>query len=567
MAISSSSRIFSAAPAGVFSARGLLALGLLAAAAFFPLRLNAQDNFVRGDANVDESVDLSDGVLVLRYLFGGGPQLACLDSGDADDSGNIDLSDAIYEFSYLFLGGSPPPAPFSACGEDPTADGLGCESYEPCAAGPPPPAVGGRNILVIISDDLGVDSAACYADAGAFASTPNIDSLCERGVVFRNVWANPLCSPTRASMLTGRYGFRTGVGHLANNAGGGLPNSEFTIPEALDANPELGYAHACIGKWHLSDRSNGGMNHPNLAGFSHYSGGLRGAISDYNSWQKVVNGQRRNVTNYATTENVDDAIEWLNAQDSPWFLWLAFNAPHTPLHLPPDGLHGHVNLTGTAADIANFPREYFGAMIEAMDSEIGRLWAAIGPEMMANTDVIYLGDNGTGRTNGPPGAPRGQNKGTLYQGGVHVPMIIAGPSVVDGGREVEGLVDLTDVYATVVELTGADLDATVPAGVEVDSVSLVPYLLDPQAESLRPWAFTQLFGEGGRPGNANTHGHTIRDDRYKLIRFLNDSEEFYDLQVDPTERSDLLAGVIAADEQARYENLASIMSDLLSSEE
>jgi arylsulfatase A-like enzyme len=546
--------------------RGPVVSGLLAFALLCPVGLHAQVSFVRGDANVDASVDLSDGVLILQYLFQGGRQLDCLDSGDADDSGELDLSDAVYDFNYLFLGGRPPPAPFPACGEDSTADGLGCESYELCDD-KPPPAGGGRNIMVIISDDLGADSAACYGDAGAFASTPNIESLCQRGVVFRNTWANPLCSPTRASMLTGRYGFRTGVGHLANNNGGGLPNSEFTIPEALDANGDLGYSHACIGKWHLSDRTNGGMNHPNLAGFSHFSGGLRGGVQDYNSWPKVVNGQQRNATNYATTENVDDAIGWIEGQEGPWFLWLAFNAPHTPLHLPPAGLHSHNDLTGTAADISNRPRDYFGAMIEAMDSEIGRLWAAMGPEMMANTDVIYLGDNGTGRTNAPAGVSTRSGKGSLYEGGIHVPLVIAGPSVVDGGREVEGLVDLTDIYATVVELAGGDLENTVPAGVEVDSVSLLPYLVDPQAEDLRPWAFTQLFSEGGRQGNRNTQGHTIRDDRYKLIRFLNDTEEFYDLQADPLEQNNLAMGALVGEELARYENLAAIMTDLLSSEE
>ncbi|MDE0739430.1 MAG: sulfatase-like hydrolase/transferase, partial [Planctomycetota bacterium] len=223
--------------------------------------------------------------------------------------------------------------------------------------------------------------------------------------------------------------------------------------------------------------------------------------------------------------------------------------------------------TGTDADIAERPREYFGAMIEAMDSEIGRLWTAIGPEMMANTEVIYLGDNGTGRTNAPAGNSSRSGKGSLYEGGIHVPLVIAGPSVVDGGREVEGLVDLTDIYATVIELAGGDMDSTVPAGVEVDSVSLVPYLVEPQAEDLRPWAFTQLFGDGGRPGNMNTRGHTIRDGRYKLIRFLNNTEEFYDLQADPRERSNLAAGALVGDELARYENLASIMTDLLSSEE
>mgnify|MGYP003320474225 CR=1 FL=1 len=148
--------------------RCLLSLGLLAMAVLLPLELRAQDSFQRGDANVDASVDLSDGILVLQYLFQGGLQLDCLDAADADDSGNLDLSDAIYEFSYLFTGGAPPPAPFAVCGEDPTADGLGCDSYELCAE-EPPPAVGGRNILLIISDDQ------AWTDYG-FMGHPHIET-------------------------------------------------------------------------------------------------------------------------------------------------------------------------------------------------------------------------------------------------------------------------------------------------------------------------------------------------------------------------------------------------------
>ena len=88
----------------------------------FSGRLDAQTRFLRGDANIDASVDLSDGVLVLQYLFQGGLQLSCRDSGDSDDSGNLDLSDAIFTFTYLFLGGAPPPPRFAECGDDPTAD-------------------------------------------------------------------------------------------------------------------------------------------------------------------------------------------------------------------------------------------------------------------------------------------------------------------------------------------------------------------------------------------------------------------------------------------------------------
>src|SRR5207237_8416153 len=136
---------------------------------------------------------------------------------------------------------------------------------------------------------------------------------------FRNAWGYPTCSPMRATANTGRYGFRTGVGY----AGTPLPFSEIIIPQALDANPGNTYTHAAIGKWHLG----GGASGPNVHGYSHFAGAMEN-INNYFNWIRIVDGLGAPTMTYATTANVNDALDWINAQTTPWFMLPAFNAPH-----------------------------------------------------------------------------------------------------------------------------------------------------------------------------------------------------------------------------------------------
>ncbi len=245
------------------------------------------------------------------------------------------------------------------------------------------------NVLLIIADDLGADSVGLFSPANTTAPTPTLDGLAANGVRFTRCWSNPTCSPSRAALLTGRHGFRTGVGWPGDVIG----LSEGTIANAFNS---AGYGTACIGKWHLSNQTNGGDDNPNLMGFDHFSGAMSGALRDFFLWPKVVNGQalQQRVRTYATTENVNDAISWIDEQDSDWFLWLAFNAPHSPFHLPPNELHSY-DLLGTEADIAANPTSYYQASIEAMDTEIGRLLGSIDAAVLANTTIIFVGDNGT----------------------------------------------------------------------------------------------------------------------------------------------------------------------------
>jgi len=310
------------------------------------------------------------------------------------------------------------------------------------------------NTLIILADDIGVDTIGAYKEGASPAPTPNIDSLAASGVLFRNAYAAPTCSPTRATYHTGRYGFRTGVGW----PGQALPYSEFTLPEVLDHGK---IAHALIGKWHLA--SGNDPNSPNLSGWSHFSGSIPGYFmggQTYFSWRKVVNGKENLVTNYATTENVDDALKWIKSRTGPWVVSLNFNAAHTPLHAPPGSLHTY-NLAGKNPNREPIP--FFKAMIQAMDTEIGRLLTSLGSSTLARTNVIFLGDNGTaGRTTEPP-FQSNHAKFTVYEGGINVPLIVSGPAVASPGREEKALVCTVDLFHTIAELHGLNARSVVPA--------------------------------------------------------------------------------------------------------
>ena len=416
------------------------------------------------------------------------------------------------------------------------------------------------NVLLIIADDYGVDMAAAYGEGSNTAPTPNINALFANGVVFKNAWAYPVCSPTRASILTGRYSFRTGVGSTTGRLGPGIGLEEMVIPKALKTTlPVL--ATANVGKWHLSDDDNGGADNPNLMGYDYYSGLLSGALSDYYLWDKTVNGDTSQVDNYATSENVDDAINWLAEQTQPWFLWLAFNAPHTPFHLPPMDLHGFDQLTGTTEDIDANPLPYYQAMVEAMDTEIGRLLTYLDARgFTEKTTIIFIGDNGTPSevTTAPFDPDRA--KGTVYEGGINIPMVIAGPRVVNPGRMVTDLVSTVDLFATILNLFDVNPGDVVPATTTIDSISLLPYIENTDGSSRITVVSEYFTREGITLPNA---AKTIRNWRFKLIRFENGTEEFYNLTRDPFETNNLLDGNLRDFQLNNYNRLRGELDALL----
>jgi len=471
------------------------------------------------------------------------------------------------------------------------------------------------NFLLMIGDDMAVETLAAYGVSDDTAHTPNLDALSQQGLRFDNFWSQPVCSPTRATLLTGQYGFRNGVGVPVNGItgqswprpakpagapfesagmGGGmagasteaaaipdggaealvnlerhaLADDAFTFPQALKADPNLGYELAAIGKWHLANDTNGGLRHPLRVGFDHYSGSIRtGGLYSYYSWSKVIDGVVTDgVTGYGTSDIVDDAVVWLRDRDgeTPWFLWVAFNAPHTPFHLPPlELLHSDATQLDPTVDTATNPHAYYKAMIEALDTEIGRLLASVDPEQRDNTYVIFMGDNGTPRRATVAPFEEGHTKGTMYQGGVNVPFIVAGPGI-EAGRVTKALANSVDLFATVLDLSNVDIGMVTPPGVKLDSVSLAPIFHGNDDTAVRKFAYADAFGME-RGGYRNQR--TIRNERYKLIiKIETDTEEFYDLATDPYEHNDLLNGNLSALQEEQYQWLLAEVNALRGSE-
>jgi len=402
-----------------------------------------------------------------------------------------------------------------------------------------------QNLLLIIADDLGPNPG----------NTPNIDALAQQGVLFRNAYSNPVCSTSRATMLTGRYGWRTGVGRgIGQFNDFELSVDEVSLADILPAS----WAKGAVGKWHMqSDPGADPLLHPLLLGFDHYSGGMDvfpGVFTgDFTNFVKNVNGVTHIEPTYATTDEVNDAIQFIGGQGSaPWFLWLAFHAPHAPFHKPPAPLPSF-NLPPIVQDDVPL---HVKAMIEAMDTEIGRLFASVNPAVLADTLIIFIGDNGTDKL--PTTAPFNPNhaKKTIYEGGINVPLIVAGPGVVQGA-ECAGLVNTTDIFATLADVAG------VPHPTGADSVSLVPYFSTPSLPSLRDHVSGEYFSKNGW-GPYEQMDRAIRGERYKLLRWhdpfaLTYAESFFDLQIDLFEANDLLLGTLTPSEQAAYERLSAAL--------
>ena len=468
------------------------------------------------------------------------------------------------------------------------------------------------NFLVLVADDLGTETLASYGFGQPTAVTPNLDALARDGLLIRDFWAQPTCSPTRAAFMTGRYAFRTGVRTVlgADWAGLGVsepPQKPPSAPKEIDFSP-LGplpegqnlalqsmtgssgsngpplpdgpspdeymlpralkdlstpYSTGAFGKWHLGTRANGLGRHPNLAGFDHFSGFPFGGPGSQFAWHHIVNGELSESYGYADQRTVDDAADWINTRnDEPWFAWVSFANPHTPVHLPPTDLllSDAGNLDPDAVSVDN-TQAYFLAQVEAMDTLIGRLLGRIPQDVLDNTYVIFFGDNGTVEWDDPP-SPRDRNKvkATPYEGGVNVPLIVSGPGI-PAGLEKRVIGHVVDLFATIIELAGGDVAELAPAETRLDSVSLSRVLLDADATGPRSWAFAeQALGPSSHD--------LIRNEAYKLIVDLNsDAEEFYHLAGDPHETNPLVLDELSESERRNYDDLKRIYAELLASED
>ena len=436
------------------------------------------------------------------------------------------------------------------------------------------------NLLLIIADDLGVESLASYGIGSPTAVTPNLDRLAARGARFENFWAAPTCSPTRAQIVSGRYAFRTGVWSpifeyadllgldespipppegsnkeinfsplglvplgwrvtpemRARGLPPGLPLSERALPAVLTGG-DSNYVAGGFGKWHLNSDNNGYLDHPNVAGFSHYSGIPFGAPESFFSWYHNTNGTASVERGYADQRIVDDTVAWIREQDQSWFAWVGLANPHVPEHLPPTRYLSSEARNLDPDDLTpENTQPYFLARIEAMDTLIGQLLAGIPEEAMNRTYVFFVGDNGSVNWSDPPRpVPPDRAKGTIYQGGIHVPFIAAGPGIEPGSVE-SALAGVVDIFATLIELSGADVREAIGDDRPIDSRSFAQILRgDPNAPRREFLYMESSFG--------GADSAAVRNDRYKLVRISGpdgERDELYDLQQDPYEERDLL---------------------------
>lgn len=413
-----------------------------------------------------------------------------------------------------------------------------------------------RSVVLIIADDLSPDYFGFYPEHGDTVAVPHLRALSAQGVLFTQCRNNPFCSSTRAALLTGRYSFRTGIGSVVGPGSKALDSSEYTLAQRIrDAAPGIGRAQ--IGKWHLSNPTPiSNLKLPLYFGFEHYEGPFIGALPSYTNWTKNTNGVNSTVTTYATTEQVNNAISWLRQQgNKPTLLWLAFNAPHAPYHLPPAHLHSYSSLSGTVQDIRAQPKAYFKAKVQALDHEIGRLFDSLrSMNRFDSTDIIFIGDNGNTKQTAQI-SDTSRVKGTIYDYGIHVPLMIAGPSVRAPGRMSASLVQAVDLFETIPAMLG--LNNTLPPGIISDGHSLLP-VLQAETDSVRPWSFSEVFQS---PAHTDD-GKCIQNSDYKLMRFDNGLEALYHLSQDPGERVNLLAQNLDPMAAAQYAYLCAELEQL-----
>ena len=428
----------------------------------------------------------------------------------------------------------------------------------------------GGNILLLVADDVGVDKIHAYGEHPETPHTPNIDALAARGVLFRNAYSAPTCSPARANMLTGRFGRRIGLGVRISvrRESFKLPLETLTIPRVLDRSTYFEYDHALAGKWHLASLDSPNvLDHPRAIGFRRHAGSvanLNMAFApdeqrrDYYHWEKITDGVSSYSNRYATTVTVDDALVFAETMAEPWFLMVSFNAPHVPRHAPPESLHSR-STDELTSDVA----QYY-AMVEAMDTEIGRLLSGIEPSALANTTVLFVGDNGTARYASVPPSDPERAKGTLFEGGTNVPLIVAGPVVTEAGSESAALVHVVDIFATAADLAGVQLDRLLdPNGdrLVIDGRTLLPCLRSPQDCTPRDYLYTEQFMENGKPPYRRDE-RAVRDRRWKLIRQKTSPEEFYDLEGRRDDGPNLLDEPLDEEALAAYKRLTTELDRL-----
>ena len=402
-----------------------------------------------------------------------------------------------------------------------------------CSSDDSPP-----NIIVIISDDQG------YADVGFHGSkeifTPNIDRIAKNGVVFSQGYASyAVCSPSRAGLITGRYqnrfGYTRNILLAPKDSLMGLPISEQTLPEVLN---NVDYKTKAIGKWHLGAHES---LVPEKRGFDEFFGFLIGGhryfpndltLNDLTEASRQMdgyitkiydNGKRVNTKKYLTEELSDNAVKFIedNSED-PFFLYLSYNAPHTPLQATDTDLerNNHIDVE---------KRRTYAAMVSSMDDGVGSILDKLEEKNISeNTIVIFFSDNGGVEWyNFSDNGPLRGIKGDFFEGGIRVPFTMQWPKKIKPGIIYNKPIIALDVFATVVSAASAEKFIKN----NIDGVKLIPYINGEINGSPHDYLFWK---------NPDKDIDVIRDNRYKYIR-VKDDEYIFDLDNDLSEENNIIS--------------------------
>ncbi len=391
------------------------------------------------------------------------------------------------------------------------------------------------NVIVILADDLG------YADVGFNGCkeipTPNIDRIAQNGVRFTNGYVSfSVCGPSRAGLMTGRYQDRFGFSRnplfAPNDPEMGLPQSEQTLADALN---QASYKSLAIGKWHLGAHES---LHPLKRGFNDFYGFLGGGHqyfpeeltlkdefevkTEYDSYRtKLLQNYRRvEEKEYLTDAFSREAVSYIEAnKDAPFFIYLAYNAPHGPLQATDKYLDRFSHIT-------NQKRRTYAAMVSAVDDGVGRVLDKLEELGISdNTMVFFLSDNGgPEEQNGSDNGILREGKSSLYEGGIRVPFAMQWPANIAAGKVYDEPVIALDIFATAVGNAGVS-----PKN-QLDGVDLVPYLTGKKQGAPHEALFWRKFDQ---------NVYAVRQGDYKVVRYKSVEDEMYDVEKDISETNPL----------------------------
>lgn len=391
------------------------------------------------------------------------------------------------------------------------------------------------NILVILVDDLGYHDVSYYGTK--YIQTPNIDAICYSGMRFDNFYSNaPVCSPTRASLMSGRYPERVGVPGLVRST----PSDNFAflkkgvlfIPQYLKA---ANYKTAIVGKWNLGLSS---PNLPNDKGFDYFHGFLDDMMNDYYTHLRNGNNfmrENKNVINpvgHSTDLFAQWAVDYIGSQKNsthPFFLYLAFNAPHSPVQPPAEWL---AKVKAREKGISD-TRANLVALIEHLDDGIGKVIQSLKSSgKFENTLIVFMSDNGGLISNGSNNGDLRGTKTGMYEGGIRIPACISWPKHIAPNTSNNERVISMDIFPTIIDIIGIKNNST------IDGVSLLP-LLTAKSVTNKPRNLFFTMRDGGIKMGGQTTQALISGDWKILQNTPFQPYELYNLKSDPSEQHNL----------------------------